>query len=88
MKKDTGMDYLSTIVRFIFIFKLGENVVQVGGEEQLVTNNQNPHRYKGILFYQAKSTYKGLLHGHATSAPLPKYRHQRAGEGSVIPLTL
>lgn len=54
-ERHTGMNYLSTVVRFIIIFKLGENVVVVGGEEQLVTNNQNkPTSLQGDSFLSSK----------------------------------
>lgn len=81
------MDYLSILVRFIITFKLGEREELVGGEEQLVTNHQNPHRYKGI-FSIKQNLHTKNYNMRALEAYKSQHAHQRAGKGSVVPLTL
>lgn len=68
-------------------FQIGRKRGTGRGEEQLVTNHQNPHRYKGIFSIKQNLHIKNY-NMRALVAYKSQYAHQRAGKGSVVPLTL
>ena len=83
LKRD-GDGLLVDTCQAYYHFQIGrerESEVQAGGEEQLVASNQKPTSLQGILFYQAKSTYRGLLHEYATRKLSPGIQTMESRRG-------